>query len=322
MEKVRWGIIGCGDVTEVKSGPAFQKIEGSELIAVMRRNSQLAADYARRHEVAKWYDNADDLINDPEINAVYMATPPSSHKEYTLKAAQTGKPVYVEKPMALSYSECLEMIDVCKKYKVPLFVAYYRRALPRFLFIKEQLEKNVIGDVLTVNCIFRQQPDQKDNDPNNWRVNKKIAGCGYFCDLASHMLDLLLYYLGPVEQVTGYSGKLAANYNTEDTISALMKFKSGELFSGEWSFSASENLDRTEINGTKGKIIYSVFANAPVELQINGKNSDRFIEHPKHIQQPLIQNIVDDLLGKSKSPSTGESAAVTNYLIDNILGRI
>src|SRR5438067_2386074 len=120
FNKVRWGIIGCGDVTEVKSGPAFQKIENSELIAVMRRTGALAKDYAERHNVPKWYEEADALINDPDVDAVYIATPPKFHKEYTIKAAKAGKPVYVEKPMARNVAECQEMISACETAGVPL----------------------------------------------------------------------------------------------------------------------------------------------------------------------------------------------------------
>ena len=132
MKTIRWGIIGCGDVTEVKSGPALQKADHSALVAVMRRNGQLAEDFARRHGVPQWYDDAAALIHDPAVDAVYIATPPSSHKEYTLMSAAAGKPVYVEKPMARNTAECQAMIAACHKANVPLFVAYYRRALARF----------------------------------------------------------------------------------------------------------------------------------------------------------------------------------------------
>ena len=130
---IRWGIIGCGNVTEVKSGPGFQKAAGSALVAVMRRDAALARDYAARHGVPKWYDNAHALVNEPDVDAVYVATPPSSHREYALLAARAGKTVYVEKPMALNHAECLEMIAACRAAGTPLFVAYYRRAQQRFL---------------------------------------------------------------------------------------------------------------------------------------------------------------------------------------------
>src|ERR1700747_392477 len=101
MEKIKWGIIGCGDVTEVKSGPAFNKVKDSELVAVMRRDGEKAKDYAQRHKVPKWYTNADQLIHDPDANSVYIATPPSSHEEYAIAVINAGKPVYVEKPMSV-----------------------------------------------------------------------------------------------------------------------------------------------------------------------------------------------------------------------------
>lgn len=162
METIRWGIIGCGNVTELKSGPGFQKARGSELVAVMRRNRTLAEDYARRHRVPKWYDNAESLIDDKDIDAVYIATPPSSHKEYALAVARAGKPVYVEKPMALNYAECQEMIQACEEAKVPLFTAFYRRTLPRFLKLKSLLDEGQIGTVRGVILRLCQKPSEED----------------------------------------------------------------------------------------------------------------------------------------------------------------
>ena len=112
---VRWGMIGCGDVAEVKSGPGFQKARGSRLVAVMRRDAGRAEDYARRHGVPRWYRDAAQLIADPEVDAVYVATPPSTHRQYTLMAAAAGKPVYVEKPMAHSIEEARVMARVAKE---------------------------------------------------------------------------------------------------------------------------------------------------------------------------------------------------------------
>ena len=139
-DTVKWGILGVGDVCEVKSAPAMQLIKNSELVAVMRRNGAKAKDYARRHQVPKWYDKAEDLIHDPDVNAIYIATPPNAHCELTIKAAEAGKPVYVEKPMARTFSECEQMIAACKKANVPLYVAYYRRMLPNFLKLKQNYQ--------------------------------------------------------------------------------------------------------------------------------------------------------------------------------------
>ena len=323
MKKIRWGILGCGDVTEIKSGPGFQKANGSELVAVMRRNGNLAKDYALRHNVPKWYNDAGALINDPEVDAVYIATPPSSHKKYTLDVAKAGKPVYVEKPMALNYSECVEMVRACDDAKVPLFTAYYRRALPRFVKIKSLIDDGAIGEVRFVNTQFRQTPSENDKKGiYNWRVDPSIAGCGYFCDLGSHMIDLLQFYFGPIISAEGYSTNQGKLYSAEDLISAIFKFESGIQGVGNWCFTSNDNLDQTEIVGSKGKIIYSNFSDSAFVLIKEEKAEEIYIKHPDHVAQSLIQNIVDELLGSGESPSTGKSGASTSWVLDKILGRL
>ncbi len=318
--KIRWGIIGCGNVTEVKSGPAFQHAEGSSLVAVMRRNAELAEDYARRHQVGKWYDRAEALIHDPEVDAVYIATPPSSHKEYTLAVAAAGKPVYVEKPMAMNYTECLEMIDACEGKKIPLFVAYYRRGLPRFLKVKSLLDDGAIGAVRFVNVTFYQKPAQRDIDGiRHWRVDPKIAGCGYFCDLASHMFDILQYFLGDVKSASGYHSNQRRCYEAEDMVSCAFIFENDVHGTGVWNFNSYKNLDRTEIIGERGKITFTTFDESPIQLENLNGLQEFYIENPPHIQQPLIQMLVDELLGRGQSPSTGRTGAKTNWVFDQIL---
>ena len=323
MNKIRWGIIGCGNVTEIKSGPGFQKASGSELIAVMRRNGELAKDYANRHSVPKWYNNADRLINDPDVNAIYIATPPSTHKKYVLDAANARKPVYVEKPMALNYSECREMVKACEDAKVPLFISYYRRALPRFLKIKSIIDNGEIGKIQFISMKLHQVPAENDkNGSVNWRIDPATAGCGYFCDLGSHMIDLIQFYLGKIVSAEGYCTNVGKFYKAEDLVSAIFKFENGIQGTGNWFFSDNENLDQTEIIGSGGKIIYPTFSDSPIKLIKEGKTEEIFLKHPEHVAQPLIQNIVDELLGTGKSPSTGETGASTSWVMDKILGRL
>ncbi|OQX97405.1 MAG: hypothetical protein B6I20_12665 [Bacteroidetes bacterium 4572_117] len=187
---IKWGIIGAGNVCEIKSGPAFSMVENSSLIAVMRRDKIKVKDFAKRHSVGKWYTNADDLINDPQINAIYVATPPYKHKKYTIKALLAGKAVYVEKPMALNYNEALEMIRTSKQTGIPLFVAYYRRWFPYFIKIKQLLNNQSIGDVLAVNLttILPARDADFNHDSPPWHLVPKISGGGYFFDLACHQL--------------------------------------------------------------------------------------------------------------------------------------
>jgi predicted dehydrogenase len=327
MEKtINWGIIGCGDVTELKSGPAFKKVEGSDLVAVMRRNGALAADYAARHGVPRWYADAEELINDGQVDAVYVATPPSSHALYAIKAMQAGKPVYVEKPMAATYAQCLEMMEVSKETGVPLFVAYYRRTLPGFLKVKELVEDGTIGAPLYINIrlVRPALPAEIDPDKPAWRVDPQVAGGGIFYDLASHQLDFLDYVFGPVREVYGLAANRGGLYKAEDTVSAIFRFESGVIASGSWCFvtDAGTRQDIVEIVGTKGRLEFSSFGHHPIRL-ITGSGILEFTYlNPDNIQYNLIRQIVETLQGKTQCVSTGITAARTNWVMEQVVRRI
>ena len=321
MRTVRWGIIGCGDVTEAKSGPGLQKATHSGLTAVMRRDGDLARDYAERHGVPRWYDNAESLINDPEVDAIYIATPPAAHKAYTLLSAQAGKPVYVEKPMALNFEECQVMRQACKAAAVPLFVAYYRRALPRFLKIKELVDAHSIGDVRLINVTVHRPPAPEELDPTTlpWRVIPEVAGGGHFIDLASHMLDFLDFVFGPICAVRGFAANQAHRYPAEDIVTGTFKFESGVHGVGTWCFTSYDRRDVTEIVGSEGTIRYSTFDSQPITLTTRKGRLAFSYDEPAHIQQPLIQTVVDAINGAGTCPSTGESAARTSWAMDQML---
>ncbi|WZL81393.1 Gfo/Idh/MocA family oxidoreductase [Vallitaleaceae bacterium 9-2] len=320
MKKIRWGIIGCGNVTEVKSGPGFQNADNSELVAVMRRDGALAKDYAKRHNVPKWYDDATALIEDPDVDAVYIATPPAYHKDYTLQCAKAGKPVYVEKPMALNFEECNAMIQGCKQEGVPLYVAYYRRGLPRFHKIKELIDTKAIGEVRFVTVNNTQpliRPDGEGTLP--WRVKPELAGGGIFFDIGCHTLDILDYILGPIKEVSGHANNQGGTYPAEDIVSGTFVFESGVHGSGVWCFSAFEREDMNVIVGSKGKIEFSTFGNEPIRVTTAHDIQTYEIINPTHIQQPLIQMIVDDLSGVATAPSTGVSASRTSWVMDEMV---
>jgi len=324
MQEICWGIIGCGDVTEVKSGPAFAKVPQSKLVAVMRRDAAKAEDYARRHHVPRWYAQADALINDPEVNAVYIATPPGSHLEYTLKVAAAGKPVYVEKPMALNYAQCQQMIQACESAQVPLLVAYYRRSLPIFQKVKELITTGAIGEVRFIN-IRLYQPLSPDLNPAQlpWRLQPDLAGGGLFFDLASHQLDLADYFFGPITEVQGIAANQAGLYAVEDVVTANFSFASGVQGSGLWCFTVGESArtDRTEIVGSAGRIEFATFGYDVITLENQAGKQEFKIPYPAHVQQPLIGAIVKSLLGEGTSPSTGVSAARTALVMDKIVGK-
>lgn len=178
MKTINWGIIGCGDVAEVKSGPAFKKVENSALVAVMRRNGEKAKDFAARHGVPHWYDKAEMLLNHPEINAVYIATPPNTHLKYALQALKAGKNVYLEKPMTLSKEEGIQLCRAVKESVGKLTVALYRRKLPAFVKVKELLDSQLIGKVRFADIQILQPPksDIIARSDVNWRIDPSVSG--------------------------------------------------------------------------------------------------------------------------------------------------
>jgi predicted dehydrogenase len=316
---VRWGIIGVGDVTEAKSGPGFQQARGSRLVAVMRRDGAKAADYARRHGVPRWYDDADALVADPEVDAVYVATPPDSHRDHTLRAAAAGKPVYVEKPMARTAAECEEMVAACERAGVPLFVAYYRRAMPRFLAIRDLLADGAIGAPRTVSVRLEQPGRRVEPGAEPWRVRPEISGGGLFVDLGSHTLDVLDLLLGPVTAVSGFAANQGRHHRAEDVVAGAFTFASGVHGVGLWSFDAHERRDEVEVTGTGGTLRFSSFGTEPLRLTTPDGVREIPAPYPDTVQLPLIQTVVDALTGRGQCPSTGESALRTACVVDALL---
>ena len=323
---IKWGIIGAGNVCEIKSGPAFYKVKNSSLVAVMRRDEIKAKDFAQRHNVPKWYTSADDLINDPEVNAIYIATPPHKHKEYTIKALKASKPVYVEKPMALNFGEAQEMVNVSKETGIPLFVAYYRRWFPYFLKIKELLDKKLIGKIIATNLTNILPARKEDFDINKppWHLVPKISGGGYFFDLACHQLDILDFLLGPVENVSGKYTNRAGYYWVEDTLTSNLSFESGVLATCIWSYVGDKcsQIDRIEIFGTKGMITFSISGSEPIILKNEEKEEVFHFEKPKHVELPMIEKVVGSLSGINSFSSNMESAVRTSLVMDKIMGSI
>lgn len=323
MKKIKWGMIGCGNVTEKKSGPAFSKVPHSSLVAVMGRSAEKAADYAQRHGVPKWYTSVDDLINDPEVNAVYIATPPDVHLEYATKAMKAGKAVYVEKPMARTAAECEAMNQVSRETGVPLFVAYYRRTLPYFVKLKELIDQKIIGDIRLVTVQIHYNPyaeEVGEHAQPRWRVDPAVSGGGHFHDLASHQFDLLEYVLGPIKSAQGIARNQAGLYEADDIVVANFEFESGVLGTGSWCYTLNkeQRLDEARLIGSKGKITFSFFEKFIIKVEAVDAIGEYLIPYPEHVQQPLIDTIVQELRGEGKCPSTGETGARANAIMDLI----
>ncbi|MBS7285494.1 MAG: Gfo/Idh/MocA family protein [Prevotella sp.] len=326
MNSIKWGFIGCGEVTEKKSGPAFSEVPGSSVVAVMSRSEEKARHYAERHAIPKWYTDPQELIDDSEVNAIYIATPPSSHATFAIMAMKAGKPVYVEKPLASSYEDCARVNKISVETGVPCFVAYYRRYLPYFQRVKDIVERGVLGKIVNVQVRFAVPAPDLDYQSANlpWRLQPDIAGGGFFYDLAPHQLDLLQHIFGVILEANGICANRGGLYQAEDSVSACFRFESGLPGSGSWCFVAHKSAkeDRIEVIGERGQLSFSVFTYEPIVLQTTDGIQRIEVPNPPYVQYPLIKNVIEHLQGKGICDCTSVSATPVNWAMDRILGKI
>jgi len=326
MKEINWGFIGCGEVTEKKSGPAFNEVVGSHVEAVMSRTEEKARSYAERHRIRKWYTDPNELVGDPEVNAVYIATPPSSHATFALMAMRAGKPVYIEKPLAASYEDCVRINRVSEQTGVPCFVAYYRRYLPYFRRVKEIVNSGVLGRIANVQIRFSVPPRDLDRALGNalpWRLQPDVAGGGYFYDLAPHQLDLIQNLFGVITRAHGYCANRAQLYKVEDTVSAVFEFDSGVVGSGSWCFIGHQSAkeDRIEVIGDGGRLSFSVYTYDPIQLVTTEGATSIAIDNPPYVQLPIIRSVIEDLQGIGRCDCTSVSATPVNWVMDRILNK-
>ena len=302
---IKWSMIGCGDVTEVKSGPAFN-IEGrSQLSGVFSRTVDKAKDYAKRHNVPRVFGSVKELINAKGIDAVYIATPPASHTELALEVARAGKPCCIEKPIANSYAEALQITEAFRVSGAPVFVAYYRRTLPRFTAVHDWILKGKIGDVRHVHWSLAQQQSTEDIAKHySWRTDPNHAPGG------------------SITQASGFSVNQAGLYHVPDSVSAAWMHEANITGSAYWNFSGSETSDEIVIIGDKGQVTFSVFGDKSPQCEIVGEVLSLDIDHPKHVQKYHVESMIDHLSGKVEYSSTGESAARTAWVCDKILSKL
>ena len=324
MKQINWGFIGCGEVTEKKSGPAFNEVEGSQVVAVMSRSENKARSYAERHHIRKWYTDAQELIDDPDVNAIYIATPPSSHATFAIMAMRAGKPVYIEKPLAASYNDCIRINRISEQTGVPCFVAYYRRYLPYFQKVKEIIENGTIGKVINIQIRFSVPPrdlDYKNEKELPWRLQPDIAGGGYFYDLAPHQIDLLQNIFGVITRAHGYPANRAHLYKAEDTVSACFFFENGVTGSGSWCFVGHESAkeDCIEVIGDKGSLSFSVFTYESIVLITSEGKQSITVPNPSYVQLPMIKHVIEHLQGIGHCDCTSISATPVNWVLDRVL---
>lgn len=320
MKEVVWGMIGCGDVTEKKSGPALYKAKGSRLKAVYNRTQSRAESWTKRHGHGIVYDSVDKLLADKEITAIYIATPPAKHFEYAMQVIEAGKIPFIEKPMASTYEECRQILEAAEEKDLPVYVSFYRRAMDKFQKINTLLKEEAIGTPILVESRQFQKPQLEDFNKENlpWRL-KPEAGGGKALDIQVHVLDYLAYFFGDIQTIQGVVENKAGLYEVEDTISASFQFENGVVGSAIWSYVADFDLDEVTIIGTEGRFIFKGTSFESVSLIKNGLEERFYFDKPEHVAMPFIQSIVEEMRGKEKSPADAKSAANGIRMFDLLL---
>lgn len=318
--KIRWGIIGVGDVCEIKSGPGFYKAANSQLLAVMRRDGAKAKDFAARHHVDLWYDNAEALLANPDVDAIYIATPPAQHKDYAIAAINAGKNVYIEKPVTLNAAECDAIIAAENASGKKVCVAHYRRYVPCFIKVAELIRSGAIGEPLMVQ-LDMLQPAASDiisTSHDNWRVNPALSGGGLFHDLSPHQLDLMLYWFGPVIQASGFGYNQRRFTHADDTVHGWAKLQSGVVLQGRWHFAVApeQTRDLCEVIGSTGKLSVNFFGQQVIRLTNSAGAQEIIIPNPQHIQQPMIEEVNRYFRGERDNPCSVSEAKAVMELID------
>ncbi|MCL1948260.1 MAG: Gfo/Idh/MocA family oxidoreductase [Turicibacter sp.] len=317
MKTIQWGMVGTGNVTEVKSGPGFYKSENSALNGVTNRTKEKAISWAKRHGVGHVYNDMDEMIADGKVDAIYIATPPASHKEYALKCAAAKIPCYIEKPVALNLTDHMEMLNAFKKSDTLVFAAYYRRAQPRFLKVQQLLNEGLIGDIRFVQMnLYR--PVKEDEKINSWRVDPELSGGGLFMDVGVHMIDIVIHLLGNIKEVQTFRRNQTGHYAPEDNIAISLLFENGILGTGNFCFTTKVSKDEIEIIGEKGNLRFACFGTSPIILETSETVQEFDVPKPEHVHQPLIQSIVNELNGMGKTANHLEDTTNTAWVCEQI----
>lgn len=314
--KIRWGMIGTGDVTERKSGPALYGADRSELAAVTNRTHSRAEDYARRHKVPTVYATTDELLSDDKINAVYIATPPDSHAELTAKVAAAGKHVYCEKPMAMSAEDCQAMIDCCRANGVSLSVAFYRRYFPVVEKMKQLVSDGAIGKPLRIHATTIA-PFGLPSDA--WRVDPKVSGGGFLMDMGTHRFDLFVHFFGEPTRIQGLANTQSWDHDADDAATVALEFAEGVHGSAVFHWNCPVHRDTLEIVGEYGILSTDSLSGAG-RLRLETAAGSQLWELPSSqpVHLNLVQRVVDHLLDGTPNPCSGEQAMIACKICDAI----
>ena len=320
MEKtIRWGFLGCGKVVQSKSGDAFRKVPNSTIEMIRRRDLEAARQSAEYFGAPKWCDSIEELLAS-DIEAVYIATPPGLHYQQAMECLKAGKAVYLEKPFARNYTEAKALTESFEKAGVPLYISHYRRALPRFLKIREMLSEKIIGEVQTIEFQLNRIFSQKEAE-TTWLYDPVLSGGGKYYDIAPHTVDIINFLFGNIIQVEGSAKNTGRGCPLENIVEMSFVTETGVKGTAVFCCVADEKSDRLHVTGTKGTMEFSVHGKTDVIVRnLEGTVVEQFdLPDPKTVEEAMVQSVVEDLLGISVCESKAGEVLITYKIIDQVL---
>ncbi|MEQ1604940.1 MAG: Gfo/Idh/MocA family oxidoreductase [Pyrinomonadaceae bacterium] len=321
MKKIRWGMIGAGDIVRKRVAPAMQEVANSELVAISRGRAELAAAFAGEFGVEKWYADWREMLTDTEIDAVYIASPVFMHAEHTIAAAEAGKHVLCEKPMAIDVAECDRAIAACAANNVKLGVAYYRRFYPVIERIRQAFRDGEIGKPVFAQINTFESFNPGPDHPRRWFVEKAKSGGGPMMDFGCHRLEILLDLFGKASRVESINANVVFEREVEDTSAALIQFESGTCASLVVTHAVQESLDTFDIFGTAGAIHISSLNSGEIRIVKGAETKTESYPPSPNFHSPLIEDFADAILNGREPRVSGATGRDVAAIEDAIYGR-
>ncbi|MDE0021679.1 MAG: Gfo/Idh/MocA family oxidoreductase [Candidatus Poribacteria bacterium] len=252
---VRFGLIGCGVVSPTHAA-ALNGIEGVQLAAAADTSQERLDEFTAEFGIPRSYTDYRRLLDDPSVDAVCVCSPHFLHAPMAIEAAEAGKHVLVEKPMATSLEDADRLIQVCGERGVLLGAVLQHRFDPAAIYVKRLIDEGLLGIVTLASVFVRWFREADYYDPNSWRGSKEKAGGGVLINQAIHALDVLCWAMGGAVSVTGYCTARAYDIEVEDTAAAALRFANGAIGIVEASTAAyPQTEERIEISGTLGTVV-------------------------------------------------------------------
>lgn len=321
MTELKWGLIGCGDISRKRVAPGIRDAANSNLVVVNRSDYSKAESFAKEFGAERWTENWQELVSDDTIDAVYIATPVYQHAEQAIASAEAGKHVLCEKPMSLNTADADKMIDACKANNVKLGIAYYRNLYPAVLRIKKIIANREIGKVVHVQSNNFENFNQKPGDPRCWLLEKKKSGGGPMMDMGCHRIEVFVNIMGSVQQITGFNDNIIFKREVEDLSIAHFRFKNGAVGILTSSHAANEPKDTLDIYGIEGSIHVPVLNTGTITVVTDtGTRTEKHPIHP-NAHLPIIENFIDSVNSNREPAVTGEMGREITRILDKIYGR-